>query len=64
RAKVGAETAIGFVQRMPGLAQRAEEALDRLAAWDNHTSRHASPWPLLLAFAAGAVLMAILLTLM
>jgi ubiquinone biosynthesis protein len=64
RAKVGAETAIGFVQRMPGLAQRAEEALDRLAAWDNHTSRHASPWPLLLAFAAGAVLMTILLTLM
>jgi ubiquinone biosynthesis protein len=64
RAKAGAESAVGFVQRLPGLAQRAEEALDRLAAWDERAAqRRTSPWPLLLAFATGAVLMAVLLTL-
>jgi ubiquinone biosynthesis protein len=64
RAKAGAESAVGFVQRLPGLAQRAEEALDRLAAWDERAAqRRPTPWPLLLAFAAGAALMAALLTL-
>ena len=63
RIAVGAGTAIELAQRLPRLARRAEQALERLAAWDNGAARRTGNGRLLMAFAAGAGAAALLLSL-